>query len=41
MGRIVVNNSLTLDGVRQAPGRPDEDRRDGFQHGSMTSAPTR
>ena len=25
--------SLTMDGVRQAPGRPDEDRRGGFAHG--------
>ena len=33
MGRIVVFNSLTLDGVLQAPGRPDEDRRGGFEHG--------
>lgn len=33
MTRIVVNNSLTLDGVMQAPGRPDEDRRGGFEHG--------
>jgi dihydrofolate reductase len=31
--RIVVVNSLTLDGVAQAPARPDEDRRGGFQHG--------
>lgn len=31
--RIVVFNSVTLDGVMQAPGRPDEDRRGGFQHG--------
>ena len=29
----MVNMSLTLDGVIQAPGRPDEDRRDGFEHG--------
>jgi hypothetical protein len=33
MRRVVVNNSLTLDGVMQAPGRPDEDRRGGFEHG--------
>ena len=33
MGRIVVFTSLSLDGVMQAPGRPDEDTRDGFQHG--------
>lgn len=33
MGRIVVFNSLTLDGVMQAPGRSDEDTRGGFQHG--------
>jgi dihydrofolate reductase len=33
MSRIVVFNHLTLDGVMQAPGRPDEDRRGGFEHG--------
>src|SRR5260370_16978689 len=33
MRRIVVFMSLTLDGVIQAPGRPDEDRRGGFEHG--------
>ncbi len=33
MRRVIVNNSVTLDGVMQAPGRPDEDRRDGFEHG--------
>jgi dihydrofolate reductase len=33
MSRLVVVNNLTLDGVMQAPGRPDEDRRGGFEHG--------
>jgi dihydrofolate reductase len=33
MSRIVVISSLTLDGVMQAPGRPDEDTRGGFEHG--------
>ena len=33
MSRIVVVNNVTLDGVMQAPGRPDEDRRGGFEHG--------
>jgi dihydrofolate reductase len=33
MRKLVVFNSLTLDGVMQAPGRPDEDPRGGFQHG--------
>ena len=33
MGRIVVMEFLSLDGVMQAPGRPDEDPRDGFDQG--------
>jgi dihydrofolate reductase len=33
MTRIVVINHLTLDGVMQAPGRPAEDTRGGFEHG--------
>ncbi|MDY7543884.1 dihydrofolate reductase family protein [Cryobacterium breve] len=33
MSRIVVTNSVTLDGVMQAPGRANEDRRDGFDLG--------
>ena len=33
MRKIVVTNNLTLDGVMQAPGRPDEDVRDGFDRG--------
>jgi dihydrofolate reductase len=33
MRKVVVFASLTLDGVMQAPGRPDEDTRGGFEHG--------
>jgi dihydrofolate reductase len=33
MTKVVVTNSLTLDGVMQAPGRADEDRHGGFEHG--------
>jgi dihydrofolate reductase len=35
--RIVVINHVTLDGVMQAPGRADEDTRDGFEHGGWAS----
>jgi dihydrofolate reductase len=31
--RVIVNEFLSLDGVMQAPGDPDEDRSDGFAHG--------
>jgi len=33
VGRVVVMNHLTLDGVIQGPGRPEEDTRDGFTLG--------
>jgi dihydrofolate reductase len=33
MGKVIVMNGLTLDGVMQGPGRRDEDTRDGFEHG--------
>jgi dihydrofolate reductase len=33
MAKVTVFNSITLDGVMQAPGRPDEDPRGGFAHG--------
>lgn len=37
MRKIVVNMNLTLDGVMQAPGRPDEDTRGGFEHGGWAA----
>ena len=37
MANVVVFNSLSLDGVMQAPGRPDEDRRGGFEHGGWAT----
>ena len=33
MSKIVANIFVTLDGVMQAPARPDEDTRGGFTHG--------
>jgi dihydrofolate reductase len=33
MARIIVMNHVTLDGVMQGPGRPDEDTRGGFTQG--------
>jgi dihydrofolate reductase len=33
MGKLVVTEFATLDGVAQAPGGPDEDRDSGFTHG--------
>ena len=33
MSRVVAFIHLTLDGVMQAPARPDEDRGGGFEHG--------
>jgi dihydrofolate reductase len=36
MSRVVVINHVTLDGVMQAPGRPDEDTREGFEHGGWS-----
>src|SRR5215217_5062243 len=38
MGKVIVMNAVTLDGVMQGPGRPDEDTRDGFARGGWASA---
>jgi dihydrofolate reductase len=37
MGRLVVVENISLDGVVQGPGRPDEDTRDGFRHGGWAA----
>lgn len=33
MAKVTVVENVTLDGVMQSPARPDEDRRDGYEHG--------
>lgn len=40
MGRVVVMNHVTLDGVMQSPGRPDDDIRGGFTHGGWANRST-
>jgi len=38
MRKVVVSEFVTLDGVMQAPGGPDEDRRGGFEYGGWQTA---
>jgi dihydrofolate reductase len=38
MSKVVVINHVTLDGVMQGPGRPEEDARDGFTDGGWSAA---
>ena len=38
MRKVMVLENLTLDGVMQAPGGRDEDRRGGFEHGGWSGA---
>ncbi len=38
MSNVTAFNHLTLDGVMQAPGRPDEDLRGGFEHGGWAAS---
>ena len=37
MPKIVVTKHMSLDGVMQAPGRPDEDVRGDFAHGGWAT----
>jgi dihydrofolate reductase len=37
MSKIIVFELVTLDGVMQAPGRPGEDSRGGFEHGGWAA----
>jgi dihydrofolate reductase len=37
MRKIIVQEFITLDGVMQAPGGPDEDKKSGFKYGGWTA----
>jgi dihydrofolate reductase len=36
MGKVTIATFMTLDGIMQAPGGPDEDRDRGFEHGGWS-----
>ena len=36
MGMLTIATFMTLDGIMQAPGQPDEDRDHGFEHGGWS-----
>jgi dihydrofolate reductase len=37
VGNVIAFTNVTLDGVMQSPGRPDEDPRNGFTHGGWAA----
>ncbi|HYB27179.1 MAG TPA: hypothetical protein VEF89_11240 [Solirubrobacteraceae bacterium] len=37
MGKVIVMNGVTLDGVMQSAARPDGDTRDGFAYGGCAT----
>jgi hypothetical protein len=40
MRKLILSECLSLDGVMQAPGLPDEDRGGGFEYGGWPISPS-